>query len=38
MENNNLLPLTAIFIEPAKVLFLNNRSVGDTNTLWYGSC
>lgn len=24
LENNNLLPLTAIFIEPAKVLFLNN--------------
>ena len=24
LENNNLLPLTAVFIEPAKVLFLNN--------------
>lgn len=24
LEKNNLLPLTAIFIEPAKVLFLNN--------------
>lgn len=24
LENNNLLPLTAIFIEPAKILFLNN--------------
>lgn len=24
LENNNLLPLTALFIEPAKVLFLNN--------------
>ena len=24
LEQNNLLPLTAIFIEPAKVLFLNN--------------
>lgn len=24
LENNNLLPLTAFFIEPAKVLFLNN--------------
>ena len=24
LEGNNLLPLTAIFIEPAKVLFLNN--------------
>lgn len=24
LENHNLLPLTAIFIEPAKVIFLNN--------------
>lgn len=24
LEKNNLLPLTAIFIEPAKILFLNN--------------
>ncbi len=24
LENHNLLPLTAIFIEPAKILFLNN--------------